>query len=318
MEYIYPTFLENRYKPQNPFQKIICEDNEFVNEALGSFDKQNEIAGQIVDILADMWKNNETSGHKDIVLNGETIPLELEIDRSDSLTDYTRAEMNAMGHKDDGGTVFTGLKMKVTISQFDAYSLRGNDLKDKLLPIVAHELMHGNMFSLRIGHGKDIGTVKWYDTVVRILKGEKNETVRKFAYSMYACYFYERQAIISSTYSQLLEMFGPDRIEFLKNKTKSMDKQMAYDYLLKIYKNGLFETEAFQTYSMVSRFCKELTAGDIYIINRIFIKYGYEIKAEDETDHMLNVANEALKDVARNGSLFFYDVLVPLSEKKEK
>lgn len=318
MFYIHPTFLEKKPRPKNPFHKVICEEIGFIDEALGSFDGQQKIADQIASRVVMMWENNETTTQQAIAMNGETIPLEIEIERTDSLMGYTRAEIDALGHRGNNETVFTGLKIKVILSQFDAFSLRGNELKNKLLPIISHELMHGNMFSLRLAKGDEIDLVPWYETVVKIIGNERDGVPKDFAYSMYACYFYERQAIISSTYTQLLEKFNEDRRDFIRRKADGMDKESAYGYALKLYKKELMETEAYQTYSTVSHLCKNMSKEDISFTEDVFKKYGYAINAGKEADRMALISEEALKDVSRNGSLFFHEVLLPLIDKNDK
>ena len=318
MEYIFPPFLDKKERLTSPFPHIICEEINYINEALGSFDKQYDLGKEVTGHIIEMWEGNEANREIVISLDGEDIPFNIEVRKSDDLITHTRAEILPKGHRANNGEItLTGLDLAVVLSQFDAHSLRKEELREKLLPIITHELMHGNIFSKRITNKKDIDIASWYGTIVRILKDESNEKIRTFAYAMYACYYHERQAIISSTYSQLAKMYGKQRLDFMKGKVAHMEKKDAYEFILRAYKKDIMETEAHQTYTYIKDFCNELNDDDFFLIDTVFQKYGLNINTKNEAKKLKLISNEALKDVVRNGSLFFYDTLDRLGIKKD-
>ena len=165
--------------------------------------------------------------------------------------------------------------------------------------------MHGNIFSKRISNKQDINIVDWYSGIKNIISNEKDDLARKVAYSLYACYYHERQSIISSTYTQLLEIFTENRLTFIRNKIKDFSTEEKYSYLSKIYKENLIKTESYQTFLMIRNICETLSKGQIKTLEKMFNGYGININLSKEVSKMKIISNEALKDVCRNGSLFF-------------
>ena len=56
---------------------------------------------------------------------------------------------------------------------------------------------------------------------------------------------------------------------------------------------------------MIRNICETLSKGQIKTLEKMFNGYGININLSKEVSKMKIISNEALKDVCRNGSLFF-------------
>ena len=257
-----------------------------------------------------MLDNDNKEKDISIEINGEKIDTQLVLDIDSSLLNKTYASTEPYGYINNGNIKLTKLVLTVYLSKFDILSYDRSNLFNKLVSIINHELMHGNIFSKRISKNQDINIVDWYSGIQDIIRYEKNGLAKQVAYSLYACYFHERQSIISSTYAQLLEIFNEDRISFIRNKVKDFSDEEKYNYLLKVYKENLVKTESYQTFLMIENICKKLTKDDIKMLEKIFNGYGININLNKEINKMKIISIESIKDVCRNGSLFFYEYLL--------
>lgn len=308
--YIVPPFF-NENKIKNILIKEVFEKEiSFVNEALGSFNKQPEVAKSITKEFVDMVNNNEHERDFEIEIDGEKIPVHLVLVITKDLVGKTYASTMPRGNIVGDDIILTDLEFTLYLSQFDRLSFDSKQIFNKIVSIVNHELMHGNIFNKRISNDKNIDIVSWYGGIKTIIENERNELIRNFAYAMYACYYHERQSIVSSTYTQLLELFPESRLEFIKNKIKRFSNEAKYDYLLKLYKESLIKTESYQTFLIINNMCNNLSNKDIDFINKAFVGYGLKVNINKEMIKMKTISNESLKDISRNGSLFFYEFLL--------
>lgn len=309
-KYISLSILEEKNLENCLLKEPILKEISFINESLGSFNRQIDIANVLSKEILDMLDNGNKEKDINIEINGEKIDTQLVLVRSSSLLHKTYATTEPYGEVNDGNIILTKLVFTVYISQFDVLSYDRNNLFNKLVSIINNELMHGNIFSKRIFNKQDINIVDWYDGINNIIYNERNDLARNVAYSLYACYFHERQSIISSTYTQLLEIFNEDRISFIRNKVKDFSDEEKYNYLLKVYKENLVKTESYQTFLMIENICKNISNNEIRVIKNIFKGYGINIDLGKEIEKMELISHEAIKDVCRNGSLFFHEYLL--------
>jgi len=309
-KYISLSILEEKNLENCLLKEPILKEISFINESLGSFNRQIDIANVLSKEILDMLDNGNKEKDINIEINGEKIDTQLVLVRSSSLLHKTYATTEPYGEVNDGNIILTKLVFTVYISQFDVLSYDRNNLFNKLVSIINHELMHGNIFSKRISNKQDINIVDWYDGINNIIYNERNDLARNVAYSLYACYYHERQSIISSTYTQLLEIFNEDRISFIRNKVKDFSDEEKYNYLLKVYKENLVKTESYQTFLMIENICKNISNNEVSVIKNIFKGYGINIDLGKEIEKMELISHEAIKDVCRNGSLFFHEYLL--------
>lgn len=318
----YISFVKNRKKIVNRFPK--CDYT--LNEALGSFDTQQEEAERISRQFVEMYKEGLETQKTTANIGGEEIRLLLSIEKTRNLVKKTEANIQPFGDKhNDGSVTLEYLCIKLYISQFDIKALTEEELTKKITSVVSHELLHGNIFSKRIASKQNIGAPDWYEGIINIIDTAQNDEVYNFAYAIYACYYEEKQAIISSTYTQLLEKYPENRLNLIANKVKKMNNdEEIYNYLLKLFKIDLVNNENFQTYSYLKDFCKDLSSNNnpalIFLIHNIFAKEGLELDVKETAEQLSIIATNALKDVNRNASLFFHNFLLSrfLNEKKNK
>lgn len=309
IKYIPLSYLEEENLENCLLKEPILKEISFINESLGSFNRQIDIANVLSKEILDMLDNGNKEKDISIEINGEKIDT-LVLVRSSSLLHKTYATTEPYGEVNDGNIILTKLVFTVYISQFDVLTYDRNNLLNKLISIINHELMHGNIFSKRMSNKQDINIVDWYDGIKNIIYNERNDLARNVAYSLYACYYHERQSIISSTYTQLLEIFNEDRISFIRNKIKDFSDEEKYNYLLKVYKENLVKTESYQTFLMIENICKNISNSEVSVIKNIFKGYGINIDLGKEIEKMKLISHEAIKDVCRNGSLFFHEYLL--------
>lgn len=290
-------------------EEVNLKEIQFINESLGSFNKQPEIAINLAKTYLDMLDNGKGKIDTVIEIDNEKIDTQLVLVKNKSLL-KSYATTEPYGNIDNGDIILEKLVFTLYLREFDLFSLDRETLYSKIVSIINHELMHGNIFSKRISNKQDISVVDWYEDISKIINYEKNDLVRYIAYGMYACYYQERQAIISSTYGQLLGIFNDDRTFFIGYKIKRLSEEEKYSYLLKAYKKSLVKTESYQTFILINDICNRITDEEIEKVNKIFIGYGVNVNLRKEVKKMKIISNEALKDVIRNGSLFFYEFLL--------
>ena len=109
-----------------------------------------------------------------------------------------------------------------------------------------------------------------------------------------------------------MEFFPNNRMKFIRNKIEKMSEKDGYNYLLKLYKETIVKTEAYRIfYTIIDRLSK-MSDKNKAEINNIFKINGINIGVDKEFKKILLLAKNALKDVSRNGTLFFYNNLLTL------
>lgn len=290
------------------FRDIIKEakETDFINELLGSFSNQNKVVKEISDLFLEMFKNNVTE--KEVITNidGDTIKINLKLVNGGLLN--SSADIMPYGEKMNDGTIVLD---KFVITLYLSQNI--TDIEKEIPSIISHELGHGNIFYKRIINNQDINVANWYSQIQQILRNDTvSENVRLYAYAIYAIYYQEKQAIISSTFEQVMEFFPNNRMEFIRNKIEKMSEKDGYNYLLKLYKEAIVKTEAYRTfYTIIDRLSK-MSDKNKAEINNIFKINGINIGVDKELKKILLLAKNALKDVSRNGTLFFYNNLLTL------
>lgn len=290
-----------------------------MTEALGSFVGQENESERLAIVFFEMIKNDKKKENTSITIDGEVIPLELVLEKTNNLMGKSVAEIEPFGEKfSETDIKLNNLRITLYLSKFDLLSLSEKQLMLKISKIISHELMHGNIFSKRIKNHQDINIAEWYESIHDILANETNEMVRGFAYALYACYYQEKQSIISSVYTQLVEKFLPEKLDFIKNKLKDLSYEEKYNFLLNIFKEELVNTEAYQTYSYILELSKNINEDNLFLIESVLKNYNIKLNVKKEIDKMRIISTEALKDVRRNGGMFFCNFLCEkLLNKKE-
>ena len=296
------TFREQ--KEFRPSHLTKPKDVPYLNEALGSFNNQYDISKQLANTVLMMKQNRMTSCLTNVLVDNIKIPVLIVLFTNEGT--YNKANLDLVGDKQTGQ--IEELKINVFISPFeyrnDNQEWLLNDIKEK----ISHELMHGNIFLKRnVSNEKLNDMPEYYNGCIEIIQNSHNSFLRDIAYALYTTYYQEAQAIVSSTYGQLESLIGQNNINYLK----SID----YDAKLSIFKKYLIETMAYQTYYyIINDTCKiidEMSEQELKYWEedlrrkKVVLKDG--LKAA--MGKVKNVADGALKDVTRNGALFFNEVL---------
>lgn len=309
---MYYSFLPS-IKDIIPFTNILKEGKEcsLIEESLGSFSNQMEITEEIIDVFKKMIDNNVNEIETHFNIDGKETKFKLKIEKK--ILSETKAEISTYGDKVGDEIMLDYFLITLKLSLFDS-QLTLDQLKQIASKALSHELGHANIISKRIYNKQNINTVELYGVVQKILNNANvSPIVNFFAYALYACYYEEKQAIVSSTSAQLLEKYSDDRIRNIKEKTINLTEDEKYKLLLKIYKKDLINTEAYQTfYTIFTSLRKSLTNQNKNLIKTVFRNYGLSIDVDNEIKQISKISKEALKDVTRNGTLFFYNFLMKI------
>jgi len=303
-----------------PFNNLLKEGKEsmFITESLGSFEKQGKIANDISELFFKMFLSKEKEIETTISIDGEDINLVLVLESNGFLLN-SKADILPYGTKSDNN-IYTIEKflVRLFLSQNDV-EMGQERVKARISSIISHELGHGNIFLKRAEAKQDIEVADWYSKIISIIRNDNiSQVVHLFAYAIYSCYYHERQAIVSSTYSQLSEMYPKNRLSQLKNNLRKIENQNEkYRFLLKSYKEDLIKTESYKTfYTTLYVLPREINTNTEKEIKRVFAMYDINIDVKKELSKIKLLSMDALKSVTKNGSLFFNEVLLKELEIK--
>lgn len=279
-------------------------DVEYLNESLGGYNKQYETAGKLSDAIITMLNGGFNDFETSIDIDGVNMPIKIHIDMTDSLLSTMNFKIDPRGKHAESNVKINYLQMNGTIPSFIKNVLKETELKDKIKNQISHELMHGNIFSKRAESGVEIDDMpSMYPKIIQVLEKVDYGIIREIAYAMYVSYYQERQAVISSEYSQLSELIKPRDIERLKTQK--------YDYVLNVFKSSIEKTESYYTYNYIKNklcpYIESLPQEKINEISSDLAKHGilFTNGLKNEMKRIYKMADGALRDVVRNAALFF-------------
>ena len=271
------------------FEKIEYDINNHINESLGMFDKQYEIADKLSINIYDMIVNKEK--HKVFSVDSDNINF------VDVLIDKNILKTNAeiYGFNDETKTV----KLTVNLNEMD--------LKDKnsfirlMKNILTHELMHGNIFLHRYLNGEDINDIPdYYDICQKIFnnKIKTSAVYQEFAYALYSIYYQEMQSIVSQTYVQIENYYKQHNIKPNRENFK---------YVLK-------KIESYSTYYGNINRTVPLIKFMLSYDEKHFLEgleevgFNFDKKTlEKYLNLIIKRSEEAIKNIDRNAMLFYYE-----------
>lgn len=305
-----PFKKEKRYRFE-PYFLNKPQEVSYINESLGGFSNQYDITEQLTQTVMQMHDNNIDSLETTIDIDGTKIPFIIKISKAGVIN---KAQIMPLGTRDENGDVLEALELTVFMPVFSRFANDKKELYKDVKAQIAHELMHGNIFSKRATAGEDLNDMpQYYSACINIIENEIGP-IKDVAYALYATYYHEMQANISSVYSELECAINEENVKFLQNSS--------YEYMLLVFKMFLMNTEAYRIY--------------YYIINTVCKKFfNYNENGIKELEKELNdkgvilqnglistmkkvqkLAEGALRDVTRNGALYFNKILNP--QKNEK
>ena len=282
---------------------------EYLNESLGGYNTQYETADKLADAVITMLNGGFNDFETSIDIDGVNMPIKVHIEVTNSLLSAMNFNIDPRGKRIENGIKIEYLQMNGTIPSFVRNTMKETEFKYKIKNQISHELMHGNIFSKRAESGVEIDDIpSMYPQIIQILEKVDYGIIREISYAMYVSYYQERQAVVSSEYSQLSELIKPRDIEGLKKQP--------YDYVLNVFKSSIKKTDSYKTYYYIKNelcpYVESLSEQNISEISTSFTKYGISFTngLKNEMKRIHKMANGALRDVVRNAALFFNTNLI--------
>lgn len=284
-------------------------DIEYLNESLGGYSTQYETADRLSNAVITMLNGGFNNFETSINIDGVIIPIKIHVEITNSLLAAMNFKIAPYGKHFESEVKIEYLKMNGEIPSFVKNTVKETELKDKIKNQISHELMHGNIYSKRAESGVEIDDIpEKYQQIIQILDSVDYGIIRDIAYAMYVSYYQERQAVVSSEYTQLMELIKWNTIEELKKQP--------YGHVLNVFKNNIKITEAYKTYAYIKNklcpYIENLSQEKIEEISRQLSKYGVTFNRglKNEMKRIYKMADGALRDVVRNAALFFNTNLI--------
>lgn len=173
---------------------------EVLQEACHAFNSQYDWAREI----ANKTVNTIKSGNSHFSIShesGQISSIDVTIEKN---INGALCSGNFYGLNPDNGT----LKIKLSINPNELRYYSEKQLEAELFSVIAHELMHGNIYFQEINSPtveKDITneTPEYYSTLVEIMRNERISSDKYwFARILYLFFYQETQAIISQGYAE--------------------------------------------------------------------------------------------------------------------
>lgn len=279
MEIIKPYITENikKYGEQS------------ILESLGSFPKQRQMSDKITEKLFDKVYGI----HQDTFFVG----LEEFGDPNIKIAEITWERGNGQTEAFSKNLTKDGkIMIQVNISLFDLRGISKEMFFEKISYIIAHELMHSNIYYKRLANDQDIhDTPKYYNNAIVMYRNCDDLLFKYFAYAMYNTFYQERQAMISQTETLIFNQLNREDVKNNKN-------------INKIISDLVKESDAYEIYSFNIKVCQELKDNTERKENlkkeleKYFIKI-YDIdKLIDKID---SISKETINRIFKNSMLYF-------------
>lgn len=279
MEIIKPYITENikKYGEQS------------ILESLGSFPKQRQMSDKITEKLFDKVYGI----HQDTFFVG----LEEFGDPNIKIAEITWERGNGQTEAFLKNLTKDGkIMIQVNISSFDLRGISKEMFFEKISYIIAHELMHSNIYYKRLANGQDIhDTPKFYNNAIVMYRNCDDLLFKYFAYAMYNTFYQERQAMISQTETLIFNQLNREDVKGNKN-------------INKIISNLVKKSDAYEIYSFNIKVCRELKDNTERKENlkkeleKYFIKIYNIDKLIDKID---SLSKEAINRIYKNSMLYF-------------
>ena len=178
-----------------------------INEALGEFSNQYNLAKEIANKTISMVKTHQRKLRFETKSETQFKTVIIKIEYSEDDEDYR----NMLVDIRPTSGIFDGVNdntvgIKFFISRNDILKQRYDDLEQKLYSIAVHELNHGyvilNQAKYNEKGGKDLVNPlpSWYNQCIVFLhEYQNNDIAYQFVQALYACHEKEMKAIISET-----------------------------------------------------------------------------------------------------------------------
>lgn len=256
--------------------------DEILNESLGSFNNQKNIAKYIASNIVEK----------------EYTDCDIDISNFNEIIKNVKVKVNLVF--DESSAALYGLdsegyaKMALNINRHDVLVLNNTDIINSLTYIIAHELMYVIIYLNRNKSGVNINdTPKYYTQAIEIAKSYgADEPSGAFAYALYNTYYQERQAFISETESEIEKIIKNMRISN-DNLISAIKKTKGYE----IYANNIeMLPKIIDDYELLKQ------VKNILYVNGINMSENEILK---QCKHMIELSKETIRLIYRNAMLIF-------------
>lgn len=265
------------------------EFNLMLNEELHSFEDQYRLSNELSYVIYDMIKSNinnniyKTSNNKTI----QTVDISL------TIISHGMFSASILGLDEEKRKIIINIVIpenKVII----------NDIQyiiNELSNVIAHELMHGNIFFNRLSNKLEIEDYPdYYLPSINIIRNESPQTFAyDVAYALYATYYQETSALISQTVTDIKTMMEEENI------TKPTNNDIK-----RLIKN----TQSYAVFkNIIINLVPQLKYGDddiLYGVVKKFQKYNFNADInffKNKANYLEKIANVAIKKILRNAML---------------
>lgn len=279
-------------KPRKKIEKKIvltesvlhCIIRETLEEALGSFRRQEGLAEYCAGVIKQMVDNGERK--KVIDWNVDNIKK--------IIIEYEPTE-NHLGKLTSYDFINKTLKISVG---------RNIEKYGNVAEIISHELMHGNIYlspkhyetSLKM----ELDTPDYYDNLIELLNNEDG-IVYNFAYGLYSIFYQEMQAIISQTATEIRGLINRKEID-------TITKKEFIDLIRQCKSYNIFKLNISDCCDIIDTMSdKEIQYLIVYPFknNKIDISTSFVKKMNKR---IREVSNEALRKCINNAMIVYYDL----------
>ena len=263
--------------------------NKILIESLGSFDKQYKISEELSNVIYQMFIN----GQEELLYQTNNNDL-FKLVKIYLITDNG---VSAISGRFIGANY---KEKKIILSLYiDKFNRKYNEqkIKKRIKDVLVHELMHSNVFfKQRDNNVEYTEPPEYYGYALQMMQyiDNPNNITFQFAYSLYATYYQEVNAIVSQTYGQ---------IHNILDYNKEYNNQ---DII-----NALESTESYEVYSTIigctiPKLTKMTEEQIQNFIVRPFNNIGFSINIDwvkRQIKRINKIASRALNNVIRNAML---------------
>ena len=294
-----PRKIHKQRRPQGFETRVIRA----LNESMGSYEQQESVAASIAKAFISMYENGETERRINAQIGGDNIPIILNLVINKILP--TKADILPYG--DEKG--IDNLQLRLIYNPTKTFN---DNSEEYVASVISHELGHGNVFSKMVTNSGKISMDDWYYSVCEMIEKEQGVAYH-IAYAMYATYFHEQQAIVSSTVSELISQLSQNDAKRFTDMNIGLKNKM--------FKKMVVKTEAYQTYYFILKnVCPEMNSlSDMEkaTIQKKFEYYGLKHLDIVSLSKQIEIkARAALKDVCRNAMNYYYQFLCSTSKEE--
>lgn len=283
-------FIER--KPRKKIEKKIvltegvlrCIIKEVLEEALGSFKKQEELGEYCAEIIRQMINNGEVK--RTIRWNDKNIK---KINLEHKPTENYLGKLTSYDFYNKTLNIHVGRNIK-----------KYNNVAE----VISHELMHGNIYlspkhyetSLKM----ELDTPDYYDDLIKTLDNVDG-IAYNFAYGLYSIFYQEAQAIISQTATEI-------RGSINKREIDTITKKEFIDLIRQCKSYNIFKLNISDCCDIIDTMSdKEIQCLIVYPFknNKININISFVKKMNRR---IREVSNEALRKCINNAMIVYYDL----------